>query len=426
MSAKRFKGLKRVLFGVITALVILVITLPLGLFFYQYERVPKQVYQDAPSNAARDPLLALERYLERVGVGVTHTTLSEFRRRGLSISEPMLLLDHGRGVLDEKHDALLAWVKDGGHLIMAAVSDPMAGSAVLGGATAHPLLSSLGVELTEQVRPEPIDPALDPAGAESLFEFIEQMTSGDLTLVIKKKENEPAGSLEKFVWRIMIPGTTSLQANQETEIQFSGTNRSGHQFLQIAYGKGRVSILKTFDPLFDHTLLDEEHLHFILSLLDVPSPQTTKVTWLIASHPPPWMWLAIQQAPLAFLLLLLAGMLWAWRSSVRFGPPLDDFEASATSRQAEHIEASGWLIWKNRAGKELIDRLRRGLERRIEKRYPGALSLPERGRFDFLAAHTGLPSEVLVRALYDDQAKKSRRGRFVDTIKAIQQVSRSL
>lgn len=422
MSAKKFQRLRRLrrtVFGAIVLLIVLTISLPLWLFVYHYERIPKQVYQETPSSDLRNPLLALERYLNGTGVRVVHTTLSEFQRQKLSVREPILLLDGGRGVRDEKYDSLVAWVNEGGHLIMAATLDPLAKTDAEVEFAAHPLLSTLGVELMMQVRPEPIEPGFDSLGAESLFEFIEQMTGSDLTLVVKQASATSTVNLEskRSVWRINIPDTTSLQVNQEVDIQFSGANQSGLQFIQLAYGKGHVSLFKTFDPLLDHALLDEDHLHFILALLDVPSPRTTQVTWLVPSPSPPWLWLVIQYAPLPLLLLLLAGGLWAWRSSVRFGPPLEEYELSARSRQMEHIEASGWLIWHHQAEKELVDRLRSSLKHRIKKRYSDALRLTD---------VTGLPPEVFARALYDEQAKKSRRKWFVDTLKAIQQVSRRL
>lgn len=276
--------------------------------------------------------------------------------------------------------------------------------------------------------PAPVDDQVDLA--DTLMDFIEQMTAEDMVRV----------TLAEEIFLLNIPATTALIADKSVQVLFEGTNRYGVQWLQLQVGQGRVSVFKSFSLLENRALLDVDHLRFILRLLEVPeagraTPPDAAIA-VRATHPgvtflhpqslPPFWLIAIETVPLGFAALLVCALLIVWYALVRFGPVVPVFEPLGHSRLVEHIAASGRLVWRQRAERALIERLRKRLWRRIAQRYPGVVEENRAATLARIAARTHLPQQLIHQALYGIKGPFFRRRRFLNTINAIQQVSRNL
>ena len=89
-------------------------------FFFNFERVTEREEVGWQGAARRDPFLAGERLLERMGLVVRQThSVAEFDR--LPPGATLLVFARWRDALRPRHVArLLAWVEAGGHLIVLA------------------------------------------------------------------------------------------------------------------------------------------------------------------------------------------------------------------------------------------------------------------------------------------------------------------
>ena len=395
-----------------------------ALFLYQYQRVHREVYRGTVQNDRSSAFLALNRFLEGRDVTVRHAPLARFSTRPTSRVEPAILLDQQMGDDTGDYERLLIWVNRGGHLILSA--EPF--STADAGSLPHPLLALLGIQLSRPQMPAPVDDQVDLA--DTLMDFIEQMTAEDMVRV----------TLAEEIFLLNIPATTALIADKSVQVLFEGTNRYGVQWLQLQVGQGRVSVFKSFSLLENRALLDVDHLRFILRLLEVPEAvRATPLDAAIpvrATHPgvtflhpqslPPFWLIAIETVPLGFAALLVCALLIVWYALVRFGPVVPVFEPLGHSRLVEHIAASGRLVWRQRAERALIERLRKRLWRRIAQRYPGVVEENRAATLERIAARTHLPQQLIHQALYGIKGPFFRRRRFLNTINAIQQVSRNL
>lgn len=395
-----------------------------ALFLYQYQRVHREVYRGTVQNDRSSAFLALNRFLEGRDVTVRHAPLARFSTRPTSRVETAILLDQQMGDDKGDYERLLIWVNRGGHLILSA--EPF--STADAGSLPHPLLALLGIQLSRPQMPVPVDDQVDLA--DTLMDFIEQMTAEDMVRV----------TLAEEIFLLNIPETTALIADKSVQVLFEGTNRYGVQWLQLQVGQGRVSVFKSFSLLENRALLDVDHLRFILRLLEVPEAGRATPPYAAiagrATHPgvtflhpqslPPFWLIAIETVPLGFAALLVCALLIVWYALVRFGPVVPVFEPLGHSRLVEHIAASGRLVWRQRAERALIERLRKRLWRRIAQRYPGVVEENRAATLERIAARTHLPQQLIHQALYGIKGPFFRRRRFLNTINAIQQVSRNL
>lgn len=395
-----------------------------ALFLYQYQRVPREVYRETVQDDRSSALLALNRFLEGRDVTVRHAPLAKFSTRPTSQVETAILLDQQMGDDTGDYERLLSWVNRGGHLILSAETV----SAADAGSLPHPLLALLGIQLSRPQMPAPVDDQVDLA--DTLMDFIEQMTTEDMVRV----------TLAEETFLLNIPETTALIADESVQVLFEGTNRYGVQWLQLQVGRGRVSVFKSFALLENRALLDVGHLRFILRLLEVPEagratpPDASGagrathpgVTFLHPQSLPPFWLIALETVPLGFAALLVCALLIGWCALVRFGPVVPYFEPPGHSRLVEHIAASGRLVWRQRAERALIERLRKRLWRRIAQRYPGVVEENRAATLERIATRTYLPQELIHQALYGIKGPFFRRRKFLNTINAIQQVSRNL
>ncbi|MCG7949316.1 MAG: DUF4350 domain-containing protein, partial [Candidatus Thiodiazotropha taylori] len=147
-----------------TALLLIVLLAMLGTlgwFWFEknFERREKVVRSSMSMEARRNPMLAAEMFLSRLGLSVESRTGREYLIQPPEEEGLLLVRDLGPPLTESGVTRLLAWVERGGHLVAAPSGQLQAGGK-------HNLLERLGVSLVDpdEAWQEEETPALDLSG----------------------------------------------------------------------------------------------------------------------------------------------------------------------------------------------------------------------------------------------------------------------
>jgi len=98
---------------------------------------------------------------------------------------------------------------------------------------------------------------------------------------------------------------------------------------------------------------------------------------------------------------IVALALWLWALSVRFGPVLV-IEQSGRRSLAEHIYASGMLLWRKQQHPQLLNLLRKEILERLDEQHPNLDQASGEQRLEFLHQLTGIAQADIKQALFAD------------------------
>jgi hypothetical protein len=250
---------------------------------------------------------------------------------------------------------LLAWVENGGHLVVEAELPSQA----------DPLLDVLGVTRKAVKRPRTASIQLaDLPGAP--HEYMVQVGE----------------------WRTLATESPALLRLKGTEAVW---------LLQVARGAGRVSVFTDLGFARNDGIGKLDHAEFLWAFVRLEpragvvaffhNPQKLSLMAWLREHA--W-------AVLASGSLLLA--MWLWSVAPRFGPVAPDPEP-ARRRLLDHLRASGRFQWSAGGGAALAEAARESVLRRISRAHPdfAGLNAPERAAR--LQSLFGLPPDAVRRVL---------------------------
>jgi hypothetical protein len=378
--------------GALAALV-----LALAWFLANFEQVPVTRREAAAPEARRNPYLALERFLARMGREPVRMPRLD-ALDGLGAGDVLILDRNRRRVLDGAQGRrLLAWVEGGGHLIVAAelpgVDDPLA--------------QALGVEwapVAAECRADDAAPGrAGPGTAEEPAAITAQLPGAERPLALD------AGFL----------GLRTVQG--EPAWQAAGMG-SGAMLLHFARGDGQVTVLADLARLADNLRIGRrDHAEILWALLRHYRPEGR--VWLATRLEIPTLgqWLAES----AWMVLVSASLLLAaWLAHVvpRFGGLAP---AAAAERRSlrDHLAAMGRFLAASGGLTFLLETVRGALQARLALRHPALVALPPAERRKALARIARLPAEELRHAL---EATPRGRGGFTEAIAALQQLEQRL
>lgn len=326
-------------------------------FLNNFEHVEDEIDVGYQGEARGNPFLAAERLFTRLGA--PSRTLPFGPSTLPPADHALLLVSPVRSVSAEQAQAIVAWVQEGGRLLVALDDAP----------SLDPILRHWGVTATE---------APDAGGPE--------------VLQVPLRGGKPA--------RAEIPRGRRLATTRD-DAQIEVRTEAGVAFVRYPAGQGSVTFLS------DSTFLSNEgiglHDHAALA-------------WALVrggGDPPAGVWLAVRDTvpTLAQMLTRHAWMAlasgavliaaWLWAAGSRFGPRLPE-PAHGRRSLLEHIEASGEFLWRTGRGWDLVQYARQALLHRVEVREPAWLRLPPHELAQRLAAGSGLPASRIDRALHGD------------------------
>jgi hypothetical protein len=356
-------------------LVLAAVAAALALWVYShYERVTEREFVDFSGEARRNPMLAFERLVQRMGLeGGTESERAALENLAPRVT---LVLGRDRQLSPQRVKAITAWLGGGGHVIAEAEN--------LG--ERDPLLDALGV--TRRAGPR-------PASTENLT--------------------------------VRLPGQSdSLRADLPLMgLEYRGTGESystplgaGQALLHIRHGSGRASVLSSLDFMRNDDIGELDHAAFAWGLVRLMpdtarvliarrSEQLSVLDWLIANA----------QAALLSAAALLA--LWLWRVGRRFGP-LEAARQPRRRRLLDHLRASGHFKWATGSAPSLLSAAREACLAKIARTRPAVANLHPTARNTRLAELTRLPPADIEHAFEGDASSPRAFTAAVSTLQQIE------
>lgn len=354
--------------------------LAIGLWcYFNFEAVDARKYVGYSGEAARNPLLALQRLSERMGA----ETQVVRRATDLDSAEgggTLVLSANRHGMTPTRTVRLLQWVKDGGRLVVEA--EPV----------------------------ETRDALLD-------------------TLGIRRGEARAAGPDVQ----ITLPHTRSMKVAMQPVLLTDRLNRpgikvahgAGTALLQIEHGRGSATVLPSFAFMKNSEIGKADHAAFAWALLHLGAANGGNLSRVLIAprfeRPSLLAWLAGDALPaVAGAGVLLA--LWLVRKARRFGPVVPQDHAERR-RLLDHLRASGRFQWSAHAAPRLLAAAREGCLANIAKARPALAGFEPAERSARFAELTGLPQSDIEFALAGD-ASNARA--FVTAVQTLQVIEEKL
>ena len=365
----------------------------LALGLYLAEWVEREENAGPSMEALLNPYMAADRFLEQLDRPVERHT--ERERLGTQALDTVLVIERSGPLLSEEVlDAVLAWVDEGGHLLLQADASWREGEP---GAE---LLGRVGVELHdgESSLADEVDDEVDNAEfAEELFGALlpDYCPSSGLTDAI----------IDGSRLVLAMPKSRQLIVDDAWLLNSAG-NRAGVQFAEVRYGYGSVAVMTSFDPWRNTRIDCYDHAH-VLRLL---TRGAARVEWFASTAMPPLWKMLWERFSLALVLFALALLIWCWHHSVRFGRPKAVLE-EPRREVLEHLEGNARFLWQQHERDALLTALRQR---------PRALS--ERLGVPALAEAAGIPENLVVQALAERAVR--RTDEFRDLVRVLVRLNR--
>jgi len=344
------------------------------------------------AEARRNPFLAAERFLARLGVVVDRTEGLTALDTLPPVDETLLLASARRALSDRRIDDLLDWVRRGGRLVIAA--DGVAADA---DGAADPLFAALDIALFED---QPDATSLGGMREQRLPELPASgcATTGGLTLVDLPGEAEPLvlGTYTRRYLAYLGDGAARAY-----------TSEVGPQMLVLTLGAGEVVALTSLSLWRNERIGCADHAHLLRWL----SGARGRLSWLANTEIGSLPVLLWRQFPVGILLGVALLVLWAWRQAFRVTGPRAEPPADRRALM-EHVEGVARFRWRQGDWQALLEPLR------DEVRAGVPLTTREDARLTLLAERCGVPAGRLRRALFDDVGADARG--FEDAVSVLQ------
>ncbi|MCD4741803.1 MAG: DUF4350 domain-containing protein [Desulfobacteraceae bacterium] len=343
-------------------------------FFVRYEKESRSM----PSvQAIKNPFLAAERFLTQIGINAQSLTgrrlLTELPGENDLIIVNML----GGNLPDDKEEILIAWIENGGSLILTA--DRLWDEKLL----------KSGNNLFDRYGIRPLLKSED----EKDYKYGDVDTQ-KFVLEIELEQKRPA--------KVSFAGNKILVDTRDIADK-KYYDKNGIHFIQINIGQGRLIFLSDNEFLKNESIDDNDHAYFLTHLIQNRSEKgiqnRSKVWLLYSSNMPSLLSLIWDKAfyfVVCFSVLLLLCIL---RLNLRSGPLV--LRNSHSSRNLmEHLEASGNYLFKLDKGAGMLKKVQRLTKRSLKERYFFTTQKiqPEQSRL--IAKWTDIPAETVHDALF--------------------------
>lgn len=388
MTAARRNG-RLVGAGVLVLLVVL--ALLFAWFRHTYHRVEKTLYLPPTGEAAYNPLYALAKTLEADGVKVNARQRLMLDDNALARGDTLLLFNDPRALSPPEAERLLAWVEEGGHLLIRTPQYSPGEDLSESNAPQAEMLELLSAWLVDET------PSCEDFQVEGEGHHVEFCRG------------------RRFAFDEVVP-----------ELAW-GDLQGGYVYARVAVGKGHADILADFDFLTntatrgfaqealdappDGGLRDGPHRALARQVLAPNYRQGTMHLVYAAEMPSLWRTLYLH-GWMVWAPLLLALVAWLWMRMQRFGPQVP---APAGERRSllEHVRASGEHLYRYGRGVMLYAAVRQAFLARLRRRDPVAAALTGEPQVAAIAERTGHPADRIRTALnvpasHDRQAFRDR------------------
>ncbi len=342
--------------AVVTAL------LAAGAWFWfdaNFERQTRTVEVEQSPEARRNPFLAAERFLQRLGVDARSSAGIELLRSPPA-SGDMLIVDGLPPLSAARRQQLLDWLIGGGEMLVEAM--------------------------------DVLEPDDEPGTDDLLAEFGAVLRMDDSAPAEVVAEIDADGVAEPV--RAGFLGRYYLEDAYGESIGAIGAD-DRPRLLQYAVGDGLLFVVSDTRWLSNSGIGDHDNA----LLLDWVAAERDTVWLLHDVAVPPLALLIWHAAPAAVIASALLIVALLWGQGGRLGPLLP---APPDRRRdlLEHLRAAGEFLWRLGRGGLALQQTRRRVERGWLRRHPPLRALDEAARAERIALLCRLPMTDVRRALY--------------------------
>ena len=380
-------------------------------FFQLYEKVEEEGWKPLTGEAKTNPLFASRLFLKRMGIP-TQSLESLHSLTELPSTNSVILMTASRYTLtNEKIDELLAWVEQGGHLVIPTTNYWEESYYDTDETLVDESNNEIGAENITSA--DPIQNALKVHIDTDDHIVFEEDTARKIQLPNASKPLELG--YDHYHPIVLDSDNESLQLE---EVKLDGKNI----LIRQAIGSGLVTLVSQLDFIEYRQLNNYVHAEILWHLVhgnadDLSSPDEV---WLIHSDESPSLLDIIWGKFWAFILMLAALFVaWALRVSRRFGPLIPKDEEDRRHLM-EHIKASGAYYWKQKQSDELINSTRVAANQRLSRRIPGWQSLTKDQQAEAVASRLSLDTRHVFQTLHGNISNSPYD--FTETIKQLEYI----
>ncbi len=383
-------------------------------FATHFERVPVKTQQPPGPEAMRNPYLALERFMTRMGRSVTRT--SEARMLDAMAPGGVLILDRNRRALMTRArvDALFNWVGRGGYLIVVPEGLNMP----------DPVLAYLHVkweygksESCGCSKPASAPQAARPPAPASAPEAA-RPAAVPMSTLKSARTPEPLA--------VRIPGDDNaltiahqyagLKAGDiDPECRVARASDSDW-LLHYRYGLGNISLIVNLDGVLSNKSIGQfDHAELFWKLLQRYQPNGRVILMTHIPLPSLFDWLA-ENAWAALISAAAVIALLLWRAVPRFGAARPDLPP-ARREMREHLNAVGRFVWRTEGFARWLEAARTSLRERLVVRHPAIAAMPVPDQAEALSKLTSRPATLIESALAGTARNASEFTAMLRTLK---------
>lgn len=357
-------------------------------FFDTFERRVEEKDVGFQGEARRNDYLAAERFLQKFGMEIKSLpTILDLKT--MPETKDILFIPTGRyDLAPEKMQELLAWVKQGGHLIVRARRGSRRGVEMN-----DELFQSLGVETHTSKK----------------IAFFADEKSEVIDVHVNKKVENKKVEFYKGVWMEDL-------ASHELSWQVDGEN--GSHLLEYSLGEGYVTLLSDTAFMGNASIAKNDHASFLYTMVHINNRD--RQLWIIRNDDmPSLLSLVKDKAPATLILFGIFIVFWLWYVSRRFGPLIASPKPVRRSLR-EHITSSGFYQWRNHHRTELFLSAKTALQEQIAQSRPLWAKLDEMKLAGKLGKIASIPSDQVLSVLQAEKAdKETEFTQFIEILSVI-------
>jgi hypothetical protein len=383
----------RITYILITGLILMSIMLSTIWFLQNFKLVEKTERDDISIEAKRNPFLAAELFLREAGVEVESVSGRTLLHDLPPVGDILFVNNFGPNLNEQRYQALLNWIKSGGHLITTAHKTWDEDE----GESGDQLLDELGVQLINYYA----DSEEDEYDEDSI-------TLDDFNITDSNVIEVPfeSGEVVKVNFN---PSYALIDSKELSSANISG--EYGTHLLQIPLDDGMVTIMSDNQFLtnptnnlfnfnitqnyFNTSIADEDHAYYLWLLVGNESK-----VWILYSLQTAGLFTLLwQKAKLACISMIILLLIWLLWLRNRFGPYQTDNSLNRRN-YLEHILMAANFSWRQDKGKQLFQNSREQFIHWLSLKHPQLSSLTEEEQCQKLSELCGLSASKIYQALF--------------------------
>ena len=420
---------------------IVLLLLALGFVVYLFSQAIEYYEEETDLGWSREalinPYLAASKFSELNGAEVL--AVDSIEKLAIDESLQAIFISNSNNVLSESRlSILLQWIRDGGHLIVAAqplyddedlspdrVLDYLNVSRYLREKDDDNKAVNVREALNEAYAQQDVaQPDADLSTIEKLTAFEENIDPQEIhTLSFE----DDAATLKIYPDTDLRLWHESLNsADESTESHRDQSDKAinpfywagddyGAVFMQIEMDYGLVSILSS-PQIFSSDNIDKfDHAY----LWEILTRHSDRLAILYGSDMPS-LWTLIQShAPEILLTALMLLIVWVAYHASRFGPA-KAIEKVTRRSMLENFNASGHYLWRHNGRKNLLESARQDVIKHAKHRVNGFNDPSNEASITILADKTGIAKQDIVRAF--QASNQVSEEAFLRTVRILQQI----